>query len=135
MKRIFPLVLVIALVFSGCSIRRTDITRGDIIDAYQKAGYTVWSTEYDAPLEEGEIAYVQAIRPDGDYIYFSFFESNEQAKRCKELYYHPVAMSFFALIYGEMNWPRWEVYGSIIAEYNLFDSELLEPFSELMKSK
>lgn len=135
MKRFILLFMIVALLLSGCGFSGTDIPREEIVAAYEAAGYSVWTDTYDEQLEQGQIASVQANHPDGGYIYFSFFESNEQAKACKKQYYHPLAMSFFAVIYGELYWPRWEVYGPVLVEYNLFDSEFLDPFHELVKFK
>ena len=64
-------LLLIVLLLPGCSSHRTDITREEIVAAYEAAGYSVWTDTYDEKLDHGEIAYVQANHPDGDYIYFS----------------------------------------------------------------
>lgn len=132
MKRIFIAVLALILLFSGCSARyRTDVTREEIVAAYEAAGYSVWTDTYDEKLDYGEIAYIQANHPDGDYIYFSIFETEEEAKAYKEEFYHPVMMGLFSVIYGDPSWVRWEVYGCIVVEYD--EPSFLEPFKELLK--
>lgn len=134
MKRSFCLCLILILLFtSGCTAVRKDITREEIVAAYESAGYSVWSRVYDEKLDHGEIAYVQANHPDGDYIYFSIFETEEAAKAYKEEFYHPVTMSLFTVIFGQPSWPRWEVHGCIVAQYDR--PEFYEIFKELTKSK
>ena len=134
MKRVLIVVLSFALLFGGCAPQyRTDVTREEIVAAYQAAGYSVWTDTYDEKLEHGEIAYVQANHPDGDYIYFSFFESEEEAKAYKDEYHHPIAMGLFSIIYGDPSWVRCKVYGCIVVEYD--EPAFFEPFEELIKGK
>ena len=133
MKRILLLLLLILLLLSGCSATRTDITREEVVAAYEAAGYSVWSDTYDEKLDHGEIAYVQANHPDGDYIYFCFFETEADAKAYKQEYYHPVMMGLFSVIFGDPSWQRWEVHGCIVAEYD--EPEFYEIFDKLLKSK
>ena len=126
-------LLLIVLLLHGCSSYRTDITREEIVAAYEAAGYSVWTDTYDEKLDHGEIAYVQANHPDGDYIYFSIFETNEEAEAYKSEFYHPVMMGLFAVIFGDPSWPHWEVYGCIVAQYD--DPAFFEVFEELTKAK
>lgn len=132
-KKFLSIALIFALFLfiSGCSVTRTDITQEEIVAAYEEAGYEVWSRAYDEKLDHGEIAYVQADHPDGDYIYFSIFENEKDAKAYKEEYYHPVMMGLFSVIFGEPSWQRWEVYGCILVQYD--DSDFFDPFRELLK--
>ena len=131
MKKVFAILLTAVLLFSGCSSQyRTDVTMEEIVAAYEAAGYSVWSEIYDEKLEDGQIGAIQANHPDGDYIYFSIFETEEEAKACKEEYYHPVMMGLFSIIYGDPSWPRWIVYGNMIVQYD--EPEFMEPFLELM---
>lgn len=133
MKRYIALILTLLMLFlSGCTGTRTDITREEIVGAYEAAGYSVWTDIYDEPLEEGEIAYVQANHPDGDYIYFSIFETEEDAKAYKEEYYHPAMMGLFSVIFGDPSWQQWEVCGCIVAQYD--EPDFFEPFRELQKA-
>ena len=88
---------------------------------------------YDETLDEGEIGYIQANHPDGDYIYFTIFETEKEAQAYKEEYYHPLAMGLFSAIYGEPSLVRWEVHGNIVAEYD--QPEFYEVFENLLKSK
>ena len=134
MKRLMAIFLATVLLLCGCTLAnyRDDITMDEIVEVYKGAGYSVWAEVYDEKLDEGEVASIQANYSDGNYIYFSVFETEEEAKAYKEEYYHPFAMWFFSVIYGESLWPRWKVYGCVVVQYT--DPDLLEPFQELLKS-
>lgn len=132
MKRFLCFIFALFLLISGCSSReRTDITREEIVAAYEAAGYSVWSEVYDEKLDEGEVASIQANHSDGNYIYFSIFETEDEAKAYKEEYYHPFTMWLFSVIYGKSLWPRWEVYGCVVVQYD--DPDLFDPFRELLR--
>ena len=136
MKRIIVIALVCIMIFSLCSCSsqyRTDITMDEIIDAYNTAGYTVYSEVYDEKLEHGSIASIQANHPNGDYIYFSFFETEEEAKAYEESFDHPIMKGLFSVIFGDPMWVRMETYGCIVAEY--WNEDLFEPFEKLLKGK
>ena len=134
MKRILAILVLAALLLTGCSSNyRTDITREEIIAAYESAGYEVSSQIYNEKLDHGEIAYVQANHPDGDYIYFSIFETEEEATAYKKEFYHPVMMGLFSVIYGQPSWPRWKVYGCIVVQYD--DESYFDPFEGLLVQK
>ena len=133
MKRFIALLFALLLLLSGCSSKvRTDVTPDEIVAAYKAAGYTVWSEMYDEKLDYGEIGYIQANHPDGEYIYFSIFESEEDAEAYKEEFYHPGILGLFSVIFGDPSWLRSEVYGCIVVEYD--NAVLYEPFEELLKS-
>lgn len=131
MKRLFAFVLAFSLLLVGCTRRNYDVSREQIAAAYDAAGYAVSTGTYEEPLEHGEIAYLQANHPDGDYIYFIFFESESDARAFKREYYHPVMMGLFSVIFGEPSWHRCEVYGSIVVEYD--NSDFMQPFEKLIK--
>ena len=131
MKRIIALSLIFVLLLCGCTTPDDrGITVEKIVEAYEAAGYGVWAEVYDEKLDEGEVASIQANHPNGDYIYFSVFENEQEAKEYKDEYYHPFMMWFFSVIYGESLWPRWEVYGCVVVQYT--DPDLFEPFRELL---
>ena len=133
MKKVFALLLTALLLLSGCSSKhRTDVTPEEIIAAYEAAGYNVSANTYDEKLEHGQIGYIQADHPDGDYIYFAIFETEEDAKANKEEFYHPGMMALFSMIFGDPSWQRWEVYGNIVVQYD--EPDFMEPFEELLKS-
>ena len=128
-----PITLLIACILVACTAKRTDITREEIVAAYEAAGYSVSSRVYEEPLDYGQIAYVQASHPNGDYIYFSIFETPEQAQAYKDAYYHPAMMGLFSFIFGEPSWMRWEVCGCIVAEYD--EPKYFGVFQELLNGK
>ena len=133
MKKLLALLLVVLLLLSGCSTEyRTDVTPEEIVSAYEEAGYSVWFEYYDNMLDEGQIGSIQANHPDGDYIYFSIFETEEDAKAFKEEFYHPGVMGLFSFIFGDPSWPRWQVHGCIVVQYD--NPDYFEPFEELLKS-
>ena len=134
MKRLSIILIALMLLLAGCAPQyRTDITREEIVAAYEAAGYSVTSRVYDEKLDYGEIAYVQANHPNGDYIYFSIFETEKEAQAYNAEYYHPVVMSLFSVIYGQPSWLRWGVYGCIVVEYD--QPEYFGVFEDLLKTK
>lgn len=135
MKRCILWMLICAILFTfcGCAKRRTDISCEEIVAAYEAAGYDVSSKLYEETLEHGQIGYVQADHPDGDYIYFAIFENEEAAKAYKKEFYHPGMMGLFSAIFGDPSWQRWEVYGCIVVQYD--EPEFMKPFKDLLKSK
>ena len=133
MKRVTVILLSFFMVISffGCARNhRTDITIEEIVAIYEAAGYIVYSGFYDEKLDYGEIAYVQANHPNGDYIYFSIFETDADAKAYKEEFYHPAMMGLFSVIFGDPSWSKWEVCGCIVAQYD--DENLFAPFEDLL---
>lgn len=132
MKRLIIALLVLTVLLVSCAPRyRTDITREEIVAAYEEAGYSVWTDVYDEKLDYGEIAYVQANHPDGDYIFFSIFETEEDAQNYKRQFHHPIMMGLFSVIFGDPSWQRWKVYGCIVVQYD--EPAFFEPFEELLK--
>ena len=126
--------LLIILLFNGCAATGKDVTREEIIAAYEKAGYEVWSRVYDKPMEYGLMGYIKAQHPDGDYIYFSIFETEEQAKAYKQEFYHPMAHGLFLSIFaGEVYVPKCETYGCFVVQYE--NPAFYEVFQELLKGQ
>jgi len=132
MKRVIPFLLSVVLL-CGCTTYRTDISAVEIVAAYENAGYHVSTTTYSEMLEYGQIAYVQANHPNGNYIYFVIFETEEAAQAYKKEFYHPVMMGLFSSIFGEPSWQQWKVYGCIVVEYD--DPDFFAVFEELLKVK
>ena len=133
MKRLLVLLLIAVSLLSGCSSEyRTDVPPEEIVAAYEAAGYRVSTGYYDEKLEYSQIGYIQADHPDGDYIYFSIFETEAEAEAYKEEFYHPGMMGLFSAIFGDPSWQRWEVYGNIVVQYD--NPDFFEPFEELLKS-
>ena len=133
MKCFSRVLLLISLLLSGCTAKHTEVTQEEVIAAYESAGYVVWSHTYDAEMDSGIIAYVQADDPDGDYIHFAFFKNEEDAKDYKKDLDHPVMKGLFSIIYGDPMWERMETYGSIVVTY--WEPEFFKPFEELLESK
>ena len=133
-RKLIAIFLPLILLLNGCASSHKDITREEIVHAYQEADYEVWFRDYDEPMEYGQIGYIRADHPDGDYIYFSVFETEDQAKDYEQEYYHPIAMGLFLSIYaGEIHIPKWDVYGCYVAQYK--NPAYFDVFQELIKSK
>ena len=135
MKQLIRWMLIVSMLLSicGCARRRTDISLEEIVAAYDAAGYDVSSGLYDETLEHGQIGYVQAEHPDGDYIYFAIFENEVAAKAYKKEFYHPAMLGLFSAIFGDPSWQRWEVYGNIVVQYDHL--KFMKPFKDLLRSK
>ena len=132
MKRWMVVLLAVLCLLSGCSLQRTsDVTREDIVAAYRAQGYSVFTDVYDEPYEFGEVAYIQANHPDGDYIYIEFFETPEEAQSYMRQLYHPITMTLFLSIYaGRLYIPKWKVYGNMVVQYE--NPDFYEPLRELI---
>ena len=132
MKRIIALLLVLLCLLPGCCLQRTsDVTREDIVAAYRAEGYGVYTEAYDEPYEFGEVAYIQANHPDGDYIYIAFFETPEQARTYMQEQYHPITMTLFLSIYaGRLFIPIWRVHGNMVVQYE--NPDFYEPLRDLI---
>ena len=136
MKRLFAVFLTCILVFSlsACASKtKSEISAEEIVAAYEAAGYDVSCRIYDEKLEHGFIAYIKASHPDGDYIYFSIFENEADAKSFKDEFYHPGMMGLLSVIFGDPSWHRCDVHGCIVVEYD--DPDFLRPFEKLLKGK
>ena len=136
MKKLLAVFLTLALLlsFAACEPQYgTDVTREEIIAAYKASGYSVSSQIYGEKLEHGVIGYIRADHPDGEYIYFSIFETEADAQAYKDEFYHPAAKGLLSVIFGDPSWQRWEVYGCIVAQYG--DPGYMEPFKELLEGK
>lgn len=130
MKRCLIVLLAVILLLCACASDRTDVTQEEIIKAYEAAGYTVSAGDYNEMLENGEIGYIRADHPDGDYIYFSIFDTEEEAKTFKKEFYHPGMMGLFSVFFGDPSWQRWEVYGNIVVQYD--NPEFYEVFENIL---
>lgn len=136
MKKLLAVLLTLALLISlaACESQyRTDVSREEVIAAYEASGYSVSSQIYGEKLEHGVIGYIRADHPDGEYIYFSIFENEADAQAYKSEFCHPVMMGLFSAIFGDPSWQRWEVYGCMVVEYG--DSDFMQPFKELLEGK
>ena len=134
MKRLCALLLAAMLLLSGCSSNyHTDVTPEEIVTAYRDVGYSVSMRYYEDKPEHGQIGYIQADHPEGGYIYFSIFETEEDAKAYKKEVYHPGMIGLFSMIFGDPSWQRWEVYGTVVVQYD--NPDFYEPFEDLLKEK
>ncbi len=139
MTKTVRLVLIILLTsiappsFSSCSdIEIKEITPEQVTLAYEEAGYEVWCSEENGDPAEGEKRYtVKATHENGDYIFFHFFDSVENAEAYADTREYNVFVWLFSAIYGDPSWLNIETYGNIEIEYD--NKDLYEPFEELIK--
>ena len=131
MRRFLVIFMAFALLltFCGCSKSEKVISCGDVIAAYEEAGYEVWHSEW----ENQDFTYsVQANDPKtGEYISFHFFETSEEAEVYAETRQYHVLIWIFSVIYGDPSWLTTKTYQNIEIEYD--HSYLYEPFQKLIR--
>lgn len=138
MKKIL-LILSCALVvlsFTACSKSEPkEISCEDIIKAYEDAGYYVTHGEHRNASDSSNLCYIKANiseDEDSDYIYFTTFFSDEDAEQFAKQEKYNLVIWCYSAIMGESRWLKTDTYGKI--EYSYFNSELIKPFNELIKS-
>ena len=129
---LFCAISAIVTLFASCakSNETKEITCSDVITTYEEAGYDVWHKEYD-DIENGVVCNVKASSENGEYIYFSFFESSEEAEKYKEEREYSILHWALSGIYGDSSWITTKAYRNIEIEYD--NSDLYEPFKKLVK--
>ena len=133
--KLLCLVLVASMLLCSCAgdSATATVTKDEIIQAYEEAGYLVSTGMYDSDLDDGAIGYIKAEHPNGDYIYFTIYETVEAAQNYKDAYYHPVMLGFFSVIFGEPGWLRCHVHGDMVIEY--IKANVYDIFENLLKTK
>jgi len=76
------------------------------------------------------VAYVRADHPNGNYIYFSFFENEADAKANEKEMDHPVMTYIMSFLFGDPSLQRLDAYGCVVVSYD--DPDLFEPFEALL---
>lgn len=131
MKRVLVAVcavLWIVTIVAGCNgdDSHNVVSCADVISAYEVAGYEVWHNEY----AEGDfLCLVNAENADGDTIYFTFFESADEAEQYVEETQWNVLLWMYSLVNGDPIWVHTEAYDTIAIQYENVD--LYAPFQEL----
>ncbi|MBE6925797.1 MAG: hypothetical protein E7461_03030 [Ruminococcaceae bacterium] len=124
MKRLLAVVFGLLFVFTGCASEdRTDITRGEIVTAYESAGYAVQSFVCDGEVDvEGLTDYIVASHPSGEDVYFDFFSTETAARE-------------YAADMASRKLPEEQIesYGKIVVTY--CRAEHFVPFAELLEGK
>lgn len=130
--RFLSALLICVFLLAGCGAKKSavckDITCQDVIRAYSAyEQYQVVHQEYTA--SEPLLCFVRVDAPDGDYAYFTFYDTPEHAQED----YRPYNMVtwLFALILGEARWLHTDIYQNICCES--FDREMLTPFYDLLR--
>ena len=136
MKKILSLILAVSLSFSlfACAQNeQKEITCDDIIKAYEDAGYNVIHGEHKNENESSRLCYIKVNETDddSDYIYFTTYFTEEQAKEAEDIDEYNILTWLFALALGdEGRWLKTGTYGNI--EYSYYNSDLIKPFEELV---
>lgn len=132
MRRIFSVCLafVTALWLAGCGQEVPAVSCGQLEEAYRNAGYQVLHKE--DPLEsENAICSVRAEDPQsGEYIYFFFFDTPEQAEKYAEEQEWNGVLWFYSAVIGEPYWVTAKAQGNMVLTYA--DSDLLAPYESLL---
>lgn len=138
MKKIISIILLLSVTLSfaacGNSTALKEITCEDIIKAYKDAGYYVTHGEHKSEAESSQLCYIKANLTedsDSDYIYFITCFTEEQAKEAEKTDRYNLAVWLYAAVSRESRWLKTGTYGKI--EYSYYNSELIEPFNELIK--
>lgn len=133
--RLISIILLACVLFVSLASCKNgeikDITPEEVALAYEEAGYDVWHSEEDDDPIEGQIYTVRATHENGDYIFFHFFDSVENAEAYADTREYNVFVWLFSVIYGDSSWLNTETYGNIEIEYD--NKDLYKPFKELIK--
>jgi len=134
MKRFIALILTFVLFFFvGCNTAQTsgkDIVCTDVIAAYEGAGFEVWHNETTTEQYPWVCRVKAENLENGDYIYFHFFASHEQAVEYYDERKYNVLIWMFSVIFGEPSWLTVKVYNNIEIEFD--KSYLYKPFKTLL---
>ena len=143
MKKLLALMLTILLLFllsfsfTACGKSEPkEISCEDIIAAYESAGYYVVHGEHKNEADNAHLCYIKANLTEGsdsDYIYFITCFTEEEAQEARETDKYNLLIWLYATISGEGRWLKTGTYGKI--EYSYYNSELIKPFNELIKTE
>lgn len=127
----FLAVLLFASGISGCRSAQTrEISCADVVQAYEESGFAVFHEEDTLP-DTGEVCCVRAEdKESGEYIYFHFFETEEQAKACAERHAWNVVLWLYSVACWQPTWLTTKTYKNV--EYEYCDSALVKPFQKLI---
>jgi len=126
------LSLVLPLAACGGKPVPREISCEDIVKAYEEAGYDVVHGAHREEAEGTHRCYIKASvsgEPEGDYVYFTTWFTEEQAAEAAEKERYNPVIWFYAAISGEGRWLRSDSYGTIA--YSYYNARLIEPFEEL----
>ena len=138
MKKVISIILLLSFVLSlaacGGNTELKEIACEDIIKAYEDAGYYVTHGEHKNEADSPHLCYIRADltdEPDSDYIYFTTYFTEEQAKAAANADKYNLVIWFYASISGEDRWLNVATYGKI--EYSYYNTKLIKPFESLIK--
>ncbi len=107
-----------------------EATCQEVIAAYEQANYDVWHKDMEE--EDEYVCVVKASRKKNadEYVYFTFFETEEEAEAYVAEHDHTLLTYLFTLIFGGEGYARMDNYGKVVVEYD--DKALLKPFKILI---
>lgn len=139
MKKLLSLLLLFsfALSFVACGESEPrEISCGDIIKAYEDAGYVVSHGKHHEESEYSWQCIIEAEdseNPDENYIYFTTYFTEEQAEEAAESGKYHAVIWMIAVMYGEWRWLKSGNYGKI--EYTYYDTKMIKPFNKMIRGK
>ncbi len=139
MKRFIAVLIIICTVFgfSGCTTsEKVELTCDEIAQAYTDAGFYV--KHYHEESEDGSYCHIniqdaEELLEDTDVIYFTFFESEDEAKAFTKDNKWNLILYIFGVMFGEFRWLKSKTYGDI--SYQYWGKQMIKPFNDLVKSK
>lgn len=130
MRKWLSVLLLLSFIvsFAGCSRTEKPVTYEEVGAAYEVAGYDVWYNQWDdQPFDRS----IRATDPEtGEYIYFHFFATPQEAKNYADTREYNVLIWLFTVIHGDPCWLTTVTYQNIEIEYD--HSYLYEPFEKLI---
>ncbi len=137
MKRLFFLLLSGILSFASISLYAckdeayNDVSCQQVVSCYEATGYDVWHKDMEG--EYGYLCCVKASEKDNpsNYIYFTFFATEEEAELYVSEHKRGVLIYLFACYLGENAYSTLKNYGKIVVEYD--NKSLLKPFKSLIE--
>lgn len=131
-KRVFAflIILFITITLSACNnVEQKELTCGEIIQAYEEAGYANIFHEENESNEFYIIIY-KTENINFDLAEINIYSSTEAAKDAANKKRYNIAIWFISAFLGETRWLESGHYGNI--QYSSYDSKLLKPLKELL---
>ncbi len=129
MKRMILCLLAVLLLLSGCGAVVRDVTCGEIVAAYEEAGYEVFHQD-PSGIDEYDCYIKVEDKEAGRSIYFHRFPTAIEAQSRADARQYNVLIWLFSVIYGDPLWVHTTTYGCYEIEYD--SEELYEPFEKLI---
>ena len=112
------LLVAVSLSIVSCGGSEREITPEELKVEYISHGYLVTVMER-GENEYGNTCTVQAASPDGEggYIFFEFFETEEEAEAYYEQFKNTTGILLFSAIFGDPMMVKYKLHGKIVVSY------------------